>query len=378
MPDNKLIEDDEMKQDDDYPFDKSLMQEEQDLASQDDTAEVPPSDIVAYNELRSCADLVRMWKNGQLTIQPDFQRELVWKKNEQTRFIDSLIKQLPIPSMCVSFDFNTNERQVIDGLQRISTIINFLTKDEFQMSELDDVDDKISGKTVQSIKTKNKTLYERVENLTIPITVLRCDYSKQAHMDYLFTIFHRLNSGGSKLNNQEIRNCIYNGQLNTLLKSTVKYPTYKKLMGIEDDKTYRFAFEELNLRFFAFSDWLNKYNGRLAKFLNSYMFDNRKITEKEIEAKRNYFNKTIELTYHKVFRDKEVGKLSKTVLEAVLIAVGKNQSYIDSIEPARAEELLNTLRNDPEFSLQSLKEGLSKRARVVSRIKRAIDIFSGN
>jgi uncharacterized protein with ParB-like and HNH nuclease domain len=227
-----------------YPFDENLREEEEKASLEDDHQELPPNDIVAYNELRSCADILRMYKNGQLTIKPDFQRDVVWKKPDQSRLIDSLIKQLPIPSMCISLDFNTNERLVIDGLQRISTIISFLNNDEYQLSELNDIDPKISGKTVANIKSKNKTLYERVENLTIPITVLRCDYEKKSHMDYLFTIFHRLNSGGTKLNNQEIRNCIYSGKLNTLLKSTVKYPNYTALFNIQSDKTYRFAFED--------------------------------------------------------------------------------------------------------------------------------------
>lgn len=366
-----------------YPFDDQLKEEEEKTSWEDDQSELPPNDIVAYNELRSCADIVRMYRNGQLTINPDFQRDVVWKKPDQTRFIDSMIKQLPIPSMCISLDFNTNERLVIDGLQRISTIINFLTKDEYQLSALDDIEQKISGKTVSFIKTKNKTFYDRVENLTIPITVLRCDYTKQSHMDYLFTIFHRLNSGGTKLNNQEIRNCIYNGKLNSLLKSTVKYVNYTRLFNIESDKTYRFAFEELNLRFFAFSDLLDKYNGRLAKFLNNYMYDKEKnpkaikITDKEVEQKREFFEKTIDLTYAKVFNSHSAEKLSKSLIEAILIGVGKNLNYVDSLSISQAEALLVKLKSDDQFSVSNLKEGLSQKGKVTARINKAIDVFSG-
>lgn len=373
-----------MTQEEIYPFDKSLKQVEDVPSWEDDHVETPPNDIVAYNELRSCADIVRMYKNGQLTIQPDFQRGVVWNKPDQTRFIDSLIKQLPIPSMCISFDFNTNERLVIDGLQRISTIINFLTNDEYQLSELNDVDTKISGKTVSVIKSKNKTIYDRVENLTIPITVLRCDYEKKTHMDYLFTIFHRLNSGGSKLNNQEIRNCIYNGKFNTFLKSSVKYPNYKKLFSIDDDKSYRFAFEELNLRYFAFSERLDSYNGRLAKFLNDYMYDKEKnpkllkITDKEIEDKRKYFQKSIDIAYTKVFGNKSIETMSKSIIEAVLIGVGKNITYLDSISNTESHQLFQKLKSDELFSVDSLKEGLSQRTKVTNRINRAIEIFSGD
>ena len=89
------------------------------------------------------------------------------------------------------------------------------------MSKLPDIDKKISGQTISKFQIEKSPLhdfYTRVEDLTLPITVLRCDYSKKNHMRYLFTIFHRLNSGGMKLNNQEIRNCIYSGKFNNLLK----------------------------------------------------------------------------------------------------------------------------------------------------------------
>ncbi len=81
--------------------------EDQSFYEEDRDQPIPPNDVVAYNELRSCADLYRMFATGKLEIQPDFQREVVWKNDEQSRFIDSLVKQLPIPSMCFSLDYNT-------------------------------------------------------------------------------------------------------------------------------------------------------------------------------------------------------------------------------------------------------------------------------
>jgi hypothetical protein len=80
-----------MKEETTYPFDDELRDEEEKSSLEDDHAELPPNDIVAYNELRSCADIVRMWRNRQLTIQPDFQRNVVWKKPEQSRLIDSFL-----------------------------------------------------------------------------------------------------------------------------------------------------------------------------------------------------------------------------------------------------------------------------------------------
>ncbi len=124
------------------------------------------------------------YKTDQLIIKPDFQRDIVWTKPAQTRFIDSLVKQLPIPSMCLSLDYKTGERLMIDGLQRISSIIYFLTDKKWKLSKLDDIDKRISGRTPSQIKQKDYDIYSRLENLTIPVTVLRCDYSKKSHMNY--------------------------------------------------------------------------------------------------------------------------------------------------------------------------------------------------
>lgn len=116
---------------------------------------------------------------------------------------------------------------VIDGLQRISSIIKFLdNKIDWRLSKNEDVDIRISDKKVSEIRKENPHLVEVLENVTIPITVLRCDYTNQEHMKYLFQIFYRLNSGGNKLYNQEIRNCIFQGSLNSLLKDLARTPEW--------------------------------------------------------------------------------------------------------------------------------------------------------
>jgi hypothetical protein len=109
-------------------------EEERSFFEEDRDQPIPPDNVVAYNELRSCADLFRMHASGKLEIQPDFQREIVWKPEEQARFMDSLVKQLPIPSMCFSLDYQTQRWKVIDGLQRMHTITSFLGSAEWKIA----------------------------------------------------------------------------------------------------------------------------------------------------------------------------------------------------------------------------------------------------
>jgi hypothetical protein len=356
--------------------DKKIEDIENKLLAEDDYSETPPSDIVAFNELRSCADLVRMYKNDQLIIKPDFQRDIVWPNPAQTRFIDSLVKQLPIPSMCLSLDYNTQERLMIDGLQRISSIIKFLTDSDWRLSSLDDIDEKISGKTSGFIKKKYPQIYSRIENLTIPVTVLRCDYSKKSHLNYLFTIFHRLNTGGNKLSNQEIRNCIYQGSFNDMLKEIVNYPNMRGLFGLKPNETKRYAYEELVLRVFAFADEYMSYNGKLAKFLNDYMERNRNIDEDEVDSRTRAFKRAIDLFYERMMEGNQLPKLSKATTEALLVGMYLNIDELEQLDTDQLREKYQSLREDQNFSFENLNEGIASTEKVKARIGRAIELFS--
>jgi hypothetical protein len=362
-------------------MDAKLAELEDRTFTEDDHAEVPPADIVAYNELRSCADLFRMHTQGILQIHPEFQREVVWKGSDQTRFIDSLIKQLPIPSMCFALDHKAQRWIVIDGLQRISTIIRFLQGGDWTLAKLEDVDPEIAGKSVAAIKLLDNPLhqyYTRVENLSVPVTVLRCDFKKRPHMEYLFTIFHRLNTGGMKLNNQEIRNCIYGGRLNDLLKELDTYPAWRRLNKMRPKQTYRFTKQEIILRFLAFNERFSSYEGHLAKFLNTFMHTNQDASDAWIETKRSLFKKTVDCIATRVFADESFPKLPVTILEALLVGVSKNIAILATESDPLLRTKYTLLINHDEFSDTALKEGLSKKPRVIARLNTAIRIFAGN
>lgn len=359
----------------------SLSELEQKTLFEDDFAELPPSDIVAYNELRSCADLFRMHQQGILEIQPDFQRDIVWKGPDQTRFIDSLIKQLPIPSMCFALDHKAQKWIVIDGLQRISSIVKFLEGGDWKLSSLSDIEQEIAGKSVAAIKTSDTSLhhyYTRVENLSIPVTVLRCDFNKKTHMEYLFTIFHRLNTGGMKLNNQEIRNCIYGGSFNNLLKELDDFLPWRRLNKMRPKQKYRFTKQEIMLRFFSFCERHKQYEGHLAKFLNSYMHKNQHAESSIIETKRKLFKQTISLVDEAIFDKKSPPKLSITVLEALLVGIGANMPVVLNTPHAKMKQRYEELTNHGDFAEAALREGLSKKFRVIGRLDTAINIFAAN
>ena len=343
----------------------------------DDTDSVmPPPDIVSFNEHRSCADIYRMYVKKQIDINPDFQRGEVWNNKSQTLFVDSLIKQLPIPSLCISLDIKTQKRLVIDGLQRITSIIKFLDAEkDWKLSTTEDVDSRLSGKKVSEIKKENESLFETLENVTIPITVLRCNYDDDNHMKYLFQIFHRLNSGGNKLYNQEIRNCIYQGTFNTLLKELAREESWLIFAdtNIEKVEKARFNNEERILRFLAFYDDYESYRGKLAVFLNNYMYKNKKLDETQVTAYKELVLSTLSIAV-KI----EVKVTSKNVADALLVGIAKNICTLKDCSNEYITSKYNAMITEPEFSDEALQEGLGSTEKVKSRIKKAIDVFSND
>ena len=339
----------------------------QDSFEEDDYNQVPPEDIVAYNELRSCFDLYRLYETEQLNIHPEFQREEVWKKPSKTRFVDSLYKKFPIPSMCFAYDYKNETMMVIDGLQRISTIISLLSpSSKFKLSNLEDIDKALSGKSAAALQ-KEKKIISKIENVSIPVTILRCDFKKTSHREYIFTIFHRLNTGGVVLNNQEIRNCIFQGSFNDLLFDLYKETEWLDLVGRSSHRGDRFKTQEQILRFFAFNETLNSYNGKLSKFLNDFMASHQNADENTIEKFRNLFSRVISFLG-------EMKNPPKTIVlrEALLFATGMNIETIE-IKNVNPDQLLNTIINLDEFSQENLQEGLSSKSKLPTRLRAAAE-----
>ncbi len=343
----------------------------------DNEQPIPPPDIVAYNELRSCADLVRMQSTGKLELQPDFQREVVWKADDQSRFIDSLVKQLPIPSMCFSLDYKTQNWKVIDGLQRMSSIVRFLSKTDWRLASLPDIHPSLRGKRNSDLRDgddEQKRLYTRVEDVSIPITVIRCDYTQKSHMLYLFTIFHRLNSGGIRLTNQEIRNCIYSGKFNNALKSfdneDLNWRQVKRRIWGSMD---RFRSVEVLLRVFAFGDRLESYDGNLARFLNSYMHERMD----EIGA-LNSVPEVLSLVARKanaILSSTSSKKLPLLVIEALLVALYANRN---SLAQRLDHDLISSYQSMlalPAFS-EGARYAVSSEANVKNRLNAAVNAFN--
>ena len=346
--------------------------------SEDETvkAVMPPSEVVVFNEMRSCMDLFLMWQKGTLDIKPDFQRGYVWKRKEMSLFVDSLMKGLPIPSICISWDASNGKRMVIDGLQRIWTIVSFLNyrEEDWRLSDVEGVDERIAGQKISEIHASNPLFYQRLEEATLPITVIRCDCKKANHMEYLFQIFSRLNTGGRHLLYQEIRNCIYQGTFNTFLKQYVRSDLWLQFVERKEEEIaqYRFGHEERALRFLAFYDEWENYNSSLVQFLNQYMSRRRNISSEEWNDCRKHLD--FALTQLLRVNGKKDPSKNWNTLESVLVGMAKNRGFVEKLDEEVLSARFAALLKTEEFG-ERMKEGVMHGTKARDRIAQAIKFF---
>lgn len=354
----------------DLILDKELENEEKIVENDEGEYPLPPSNVYSYTETRSCSDICRML-GDELERNPDFQRLDVWDQPQKTRFIDSLLKKLPIPSMCFSVDSN-DKYIVIDGRQRTGAIEEFLSEEgnnDIRLSLLDDVDERISGKTIGEIRVNNPEVHRAIKNLTIPINVIKCDYTREDNLNYIYKIFQRLNTGGLKLSNQEIRNCVYYGSFIKLINECNKMEEWISWVEkLAQDKRMKGA--ERILLFFCMYFSLDTYEKKLSTFLNDFLIKHKNEKSEWIEEQRQLFKKTIHVA------SKIKLKFSRNVyIDAILYGIAKNIDKCLRKEPSELQNLYEALLNDDAFIPDKLKEGTASKSRLLERYNAANRIF---
>lgn len=205
------------------------------------------------------------WDSGQLLI-PSFQRSYVWDQVKASKLIESFLLGLPVPGVFLYKERETNKLKVIDGQQRIHSVIRFF-KNQFdeRIFRLKKVQAKWEGRTFEDLSEADRLLLED--------TVLRATVVQQLDPDddsSIYHIFERLNTGGINLNPMEIRKCVFSGDFFDLLDELNKYKPWRKILGKPTlDKRLRDV--ELVLRVLALTDGWRNYEKPMKGFLNEYM-----------------------------------------------------------------------------------------------------------
>lgn len=215
---------------------------------------------------RMVKDLVVDINDDMIILDPDYQRNYIWDNKKASLLIESILLNIPIPVIYASEDAN-GKWIVVDGLQRLYSLKRYYAN-ELKLTGLETLPE-LNGKNYEGLSPEVRMQLDRGE---LRIIVLRNDSDPMIQFD----IFMRLNTGAVKLNEQELRNCLYRGKLNDAIKNIVKTNPYIREMISE--KKDRMLSNELILRYLAISSHWDKevneivnYDGRIKNLINSYM-----------------------------------------------------------------------------------------------------------
>lgn len=244
-------------------------------------------------------------------LRPKYQRRITWDSKKRSKLIESFIMNIPVPPIFV-YETDFNRYQVMDGLQRITAIMDFYN-DYYELEELTQWPELI-GKKYSQLPQKVK---EGIDRRQLSVITLLKESSKTLIQEEEMKkmVFERLNTGGVTLEDQEIRNALYNGPFNDLCILLSSNNTFRKLWfinpddidGLEDEldnyddalkyaknKLYKRMYDvELVLRYFAMRH-IDEYSGKLSEFMDLCLRQGNRYTDNQIEILKNIFEKTIE------------------------------------------------------------------------------------
>ncbi|MDE0043808.1 MAG: DUF262 domain-containing protein [Candidatus Poribacteria bacterium] len=253
------------------------------IEREDPTIKKPfnPEEIRVRTENVTVQLLVSRIEHNEVELEPPFQRSFIWRAERQSRLIESLLLRIPIPVFYVAADENDNWL-VVDGVQRISTIYNYVT-DQFPLRQLEYLD-KFDQKRYSELP---RSMQRRIDETQLVVNVI----DPRTPEDVMFNIFHRINTGGMTLNGQEIRNALHPGPVRDFLKRLANIQAF--LQATDNSiKTNRMADRECVLRFIAFyvDAWeeyndndLNGYLNRAMKKTNAMDPEYREVLAKDFE-----------------------------------------------------------------------------------------------
>ena len=237
-------------------------------------------------EIRSfCEDS----EDGTLILQPDFQRHFIWSAAKSSRLIESALMEVPLPAVYL-FEEPNGKISVIDGQQRLTAFISFVrgsflhSNKPFALSGLNALEH-LNGEKFSSLSREEQRKIRGTNIRTIT-------FKKESDPDLKFDVFERLNAESTSLNAQELRNCVYRGPYNDLLKELSEFPDFRRLMGISAPHK-RMRDVEYVLRFAAF--YHKPYSSPIKRFLNQDMEENRNISETDARKLREAFRKTVRI-----------------------------------------------------------------------------------
>lgn len=336
-------------------------------------------------------ELLDMHTNDELDINPDYQRLFRWTLGAQSRFIESLLLEMPVPPIYV-VESDDSSYQLIDGLQRFSSYLHLrgelvadhlptpVTAGEFLELQECDIVEELNGLTFDQLPTSLKI---RLKRAFVRVEVIR----KGSDSKFRYHMFKRLNTGGEALTQQQLRNCTIRMLDSTFIDYIIKLSkivVYKNCIEQISNQQELGSFDqELVIRFFALKNYRDNFTHDVADFLTEYT---EKISDPDensvqfdYQTEEQLFKKTF-LILDKAFGNKSFGRykvgriqanFSVYHFEAITLGL---QSVIDRIDPkdsshiTKVKNSLTEVKKSVDFIQETTGGGKNSPGKLSSRI----------
>lgn len=326
--------------------------------------------ITSYGADYTVDSIVQRIEKEKIFV-PPFQRKYVWTQIQASRFIESLILGLPVPGVFFSKEEATERLLIIDGQQRILSIANFYRgvfgEKKFRLKG---VQEDLEGKTYEEL---NEADQNRLDDSILHATIIKQDTPSDDESS-IYMVFERLNTGGTPLQPQEIRACVYYGEFNELLSELVQNPDWRAIFGKENR---RMKEQELILRFFCLFYNYNEYKKVLKSFINSFMAKNRNFEVYKKEELITLFIKPIQFIHgsigDKAFRTGN--RLNAAIFDSVMIGLAKRICTNPNPNKGLFKIQYERLLEDKEYRM-FIDNSTSSESSVKGRINKAILAFN--
>lgn len=337
-----------------YPYDPSCQSIE---------IEEQPSSIYEY---------LRQLNKGKIIIQPEFQRNKVWKTQQKSQFIESIILNFPLPPIYLNQN-KDNKFIVIDGLQRTTALDEFFN-DEFALSSLEALP-VYNGLKFSMLP---ESLQSKLEDKKLIIFSLK----PSTPLTIIYDLFKRINTGGTQLNRQEVRNCIFIGK-STRLLSELSETSEFKLATDKGISPKRMKDREVVLRYLSFrwNDPMKLYDGDMSKYLESMMKIINNMSDEEIDKLRIDFKRTMSWAYKlwqslcfRIPTERTRGLVNTAVLESVCCFISNNSDEYLHMNFDKITTNYKLLISNNEY-LNSVTSATASKQNVFTRLTLATSIL---
>jgi hypothetical protein len=324
-------------------------------------------------------ELIRRVSLGRIDVAPVYQRQFRWAPPRQSRLIESVLLGIPVPPLFMATNSASevkNSWEVVDGLQRLLTLVNFLG-DEKTRLKVGLKQPRLGLCELMKLTTFNgcteselgEDLRSVLEDRPFKVIVL----NDKSDLQVRFDLFERLNTGGISLTDQEIRACVFRGEFMDMLGNLAALQDFKTVVVLPEAKDRDGTREEFVLRFFAFYDRFRTFDHSVKDFLQDFTRDTHE--DPNVADRSALFGKTFEFLaacFPTGIKSKK-GQTPVNLYEGVAVGAALALSENPQLAPSKNVDWLKSK------TLQYFTTGATNsRPRVVGRIEYCRDAFLGH